>query len=85
METQEIEKKLAVLTEELNRPERINNNSGIRILSFQTSLEELRSHLDDVRVGFKYLVFDVEATRRENEFLKKQNKELEIRLSANGR
>ena len=75
MDTKETETKLAILTKELNRPTRIDN-SGMRILDFQTSLEELRNHLDDVRVGFKYLVFDVEVSRRENEFLSKENEEL---------
>lgn len=54
--TQDIERKLIILTEALN---------------LQTSLNQLVEYLDDVRVGFKYLVFDLEATERENKFLRK--------------
>lgn len=69
MQTQEMEKDLVVLTEELNRRERIDS-SGMCTLKFQISLEDLRSCLDNVRVGFKYLAFDIEVTQRENEYLR---------------
>ena len=45
---------------------------------------KLQEVLDYLRVCIKYQEFDLEATRRENEFLKKENKQLEIRLSAIG-
>jgi hypothetical protein len=35
------------------------------------SVGSLQESLDYLRVGVKYLVFDLEATRRENEYLKK--------------
>ena len=35
------------------------------------AVESLRGSLDNLRLGMKYLVFDLEATRRENEYLRK--------------
>jgi len=42
----------------------------IQVHSFEESLDYLR-------VGIKYLLFEIEATQRENEVLKKENAELE--------
>ncbi|MCH8823905.1 MAG: hypothetical protein IH984_10395 [Planctomycetes bacterium] len=37
----------------------------------QTSVSELQDSLDHLRLSVKYLVFDLEATRRENSYLRK--------------
>lgn len=37
----------------------------------QTSVAELQESLDYLRLSVKYLVFDLEATRRENAYLRK--------------
>ena len=37
----------------------------------QTSVSELQESLDYLRLSVKYLVFDLEATRRENAYLRK--------------
>ena len=37
--------------------------------NIRSSLSELLNSLDDLRFTIKYLVFDLEATRRENEYL----------------
>lgn len=36
-----------------------------------TSMNELQEALDYLRLSVKYLVFDLEATRRENQYLRK--------------
>lgn len=46
--------------------------------------DNLQELLDYLRICIKYQAFDLEATRRENEFLEKENKELRIRLTAIG-
>lgn len=38
--------------------------------------KDLVGSLDDLRIGIKYMLFDLEATRRENSFLKRQIKDL---------
>lgn len=38
----------------------------------QTKLGNLQSSLDSLRLGLKYLIFDLEATRRENNDLRKR-------------
>ena len=38
----------------------------------QTKLGNLQSSLDSLRLGLKYLIFDLEATRRENSDLRKR-------------
>ena len=43
-----------------------NNHKQLR-----ESLERLQSSLDDLRLVNKYRIFDLEATRRENAYLKK--------------
>lgn len=54
--------------------------SAIRDLADQTkarheklrkSVKELQDSLDYLRLSIKYLVFDLEATRRENQYLRK--------------
>ncbi len=37
----------------------------------RTTLGELQNSLDHLRLSVKYLVFDLEATRRENEYLRR--------------
>jgi hypothetical protein len=44
----------------------------------QTQFNNLQQSLDYLRLGIKYLIFDLEATRRENQALReKLNQELE--------
>ena len=38
----------------------------------QTKLSNLQGSLDSLRLGLKYLIFDLEATRRENNDLRKR-------------
>ena len=38
----------------------------------QTKLRHLQNSLDSLRLGLKYLIFDLEATRRENNELRKR-------------
>ena len=39
--------------------------------SLQSSVEQLQDSLDHLRLSVKYLVFDLEATRRENTYLRR--------------
>lgn len=39
-------------------------------------LRDLAGSLEDLRIGIKYLLFDLEATRRENFYLKSKVKDL---------
>ena len=39
--------------------------------TFQSAIAELQESLDYLRLSVKYLVFDLEATRRENAYLRR--------------
>lgn len=39
--------------------------------TLQSSVEQLQESLDHLRLSVKYLVFDLEATRRENTYLRR--------------
>ena len=45
--------------------------AGKRHRQLKKSVDSLQESLDYLRVSVKYLVFDLEATRRENAYLKK--------------
>lgn len=61
---------------ELPEPDRMRLNqlaedAKKRRQRIQTSVSELQESLDHLRLSVKYLVFDLEATRRENAYLRK--------------
>lgn len=79
MEEATFEKKLADLIDELQR---LPAPSGPTLVAFARqrkayqekltkSVESLQDSLDYLRVSVKYLLFDLEATRRENASLKR--------------
>ena len=47
-----------------------------KLNSKKVELKDLVGSLDDLRIGIKYVLFDLEATRRENSFLKRQIQDL---------
>jgi septal ring factor EnvC (AmiA/AmiB activator) len=51
--------------------EQIANQTKERRAQIQGSLAELQESLDYLRLSVKYLVFDLEATRRENAYLRR--------------
>jgi hypothetical protein len=51
-----------------------SNNEHYRIL--QDKISALQNSLDYLRLGVKYMIFDLEATRRENADLRKQVQQL---------
>ncbi|MBN1124057.1 MAG: hypothetical protein JXA82_03555 [Sedimentisphaerales bacterium] len=79
METSDFEKQLNDLVNEFGSiPE--PNRSKIILLArrkresekkLKKSMEDLQSALDYLRVCVKYMMFDLEATRRENQYLRK--------------
>jgi chromosome segregation ATPase len=68
----ELMKKIKQLPEE-ERPtlERLAVDAKRRRERIQQSVTELQESLDYLRLTIKYLVFDLEATRRENTYLRK--------------
>jgi len=44
---------------------------GVYLSSFQPKADRVEDALDYLRLQLKYLVFDLEATRRENRYLRK--------------
>ncbi len=51
--------------------ERLAEEARKRRTRIQASVQELQESLDYLRLTIKYLVFDLEATRRENAYLRK--------------
>ncbi len=68
----ELMNKIKQLPEE-ERPtlERLAEEAKRRRERIQASVAELQESLDYLRLTIKYLVFDLEATRRENTYLRK--------------
>ena len=68
----ELMKKIKQLPEE-ERPtlERLAEEAKRRRERIQAAVGELQESLDYLRLTIKYLVFDLEATRRENAYLRK--------------
>ena len=68
----ELMNKIKQLPEE-ERPtlERLAEEATKRRQRIQASVAELQESLDYLRLTIKYLVFDLEATRRENAYLRK--------------
>lgn len=50
------------------------NNEHYKVL--QEKISALQNSLDYLRLGVKYMIFDLEATRRENQTLRKQVEQL---------
>lgn len=57
--------------EDRGRIERLAYNTRDRHEKMRATLAELQESLDQLRLSVKYLVFDLEATRRENQYLRK--------------
>jgi len=51
--------------------ERLAEQTRARHEQMRKNLDELQGSLDHLRLSVKYLVFDLEATRRENSYLRK--------------
>ena len=58
-------------TEQRERLEKLADQTRDRRERIQTSIGELQESIDYLRLSVKYLVFDLEATRRENAYLRK--------------
>ncbi len=56
---------------ERRRLEHIADEARRRRRCLQASVAQLQDSLDHLRLSIKYLVFDLEATRRENGYLRK--------------
>lgn len=57
--------------EDRARIERFAHDTRNRHEKMRTTLAELQESLDHLRLSVKYLVFDLEATRRENQYLRR--------------
>lgn len=57
--------------EQRSRIEKLAKDTSDRRKRIQSSVGELQEALDYLRLSVKYLVFDLEATRRENAYLRK--------------
>ena len=57
--------------EDRARIERFARQTRTRHEKMRTTLAELQESLDHLRLSVKYLVFDLEATRRENQYLRR--------------
>ncbi|VAX40113.1 hypothetical protein MNBD_PLANCTO03-1865 [hydrothermal vent metagenome] len=53
------------------RIERFARQTASRHEKMRNTLGELQESLDHLRLSVKYLVFDLEATRRENQYLRR--------------
>ncbi len=79
MSEQEFQSKMTELLGQINelppeeRPklERLAQETRDRHERMKKTLGELQESLDQLRLTVKYLVFDLEATRRENKYLRK--------------
>lgn len=79
MEKSTFEKKLESLLEEIaayptsSEPKilRLSRKNRQSLNKLKKDTSSIQSSLDYLRVSVKYLVFDLEATRRENAYLKK--------------
>ena len=56
---------------ERTRLEQLAQEAKNRRRRIQASVTELQESLDNLRLSVKYIVFDLEATRRENAYLRK--------------
>lgn len=66
-----IEKLQALPKEHRDSIEDLCRNEGQQHSSVEESVSKLQNSLDYLRLSVKYMVFDLEATRRENVYLRK--------------
>ena len=80
MDEQTFQRKMADLIERIRdlpgteRPTKTSTRNGLQATdkdNVRDSVEELQESLDYLRLSVKYLVFDLEATRRENAYLRR--------------
>jgi len=79
MDSSELEKQLNELVNELGATPQSRRDKIVQLTrrtrqsrkKLDRSLAELQSSLDYLRVAVKYMMFDIEATRRENKYLRK--------------
>ena len=79
MHEQDFQAKLGELINQLSdlppseriRLEKVAEDTSKRHVKMRKTIGELQESLDYLRLSVKYLVFDLEATRRENSFLRK--------------
>jgi septal ring factor EnvC (AmiA/AmiB activator) len=79
MNEQEFQSKLSDLVNQINtlpegerQPlEQLAAETRTRHETMKKTIADLQESLDYLRLSIKYLVFDLEATRRENEYLRK--------------
>lgn len=87
MNEQEFQKKLGELMGEIStlpkaqrqRLTELANKTRQRQDKLRASVGELQESMDHLRLSIKYLVFDLEATRRENAYLRKMLEEQSAR------
>lgn len=83
MNEQEFQTKLAELMTEIStlpaaereKLERLADETRQRHERLKATVSGLQESLDYLRLSIKYLVFDLEATRRENQYLRKMLEE----------
>ena len=79
MNEAEFQKRLAELVEEIDtlpkderdRLRKIADETRDRHEQIKKSVDTLQESIDFLRLGIKYMLFDLEATRRENNYLRK--------------
>ena len=79
MNEQEFQQKLGDLIKQIGdlpeadraKLEQLADETKNRHSSMKKTIHDLQESLDYLRLSIKYLVFDLEATRRENEYLRK--------------
>ncbi len=83
MDENVFQKKLAELVEEIDtlpeeeraRLESLAEETKERHKKLKETVSSLQDSIDDLRLSIKYLLFDLEATRRENNYLRKMLEE----------
>ena len=83
MDENVFQKKLAELVEEIDtlpeaeraRLETLAQETKQRHKKLKETVSSLQDSIDDLRLSIKYLLFDLEATRRENNYLRKMLEE----------
>ena len=68
---QELMSRIQAMPEASDEPSNDVNEIGERRNRIKASVAELQESLDYLRLSVKYLVFDLEATRRENSYLRR--------------
>lgn len=87
MTEQDFEKKLSDLIAQIDglphdqkeQLQTLAEETKVRQAKIRKTMKDLQDSLDYLRLSVKYMVFDLEATRRENEYLRKM-----LEKSSNG-